>query len=238
MLRRTLRPVYQGVHAYREASPPSRLAFVPTVVAGLLLLAGRGAPTPSHPLRPEGRHQAVPPAPRLELADLVPPAAGPAPQPAPLGTTPLPSPPAVLGLIRRYAALYGLDPELLTAVALVESGLDTRAVSPAGAVGPLQVLPATAQGELGLDARDLRANVETGAWYLAGLLRRYGGDLRLALGAYNAGMGAVDRAEGIPPFPETHAYVERVLRLYRRLTPPDSGGITSPARRSAPEVAR
>lgn len=115
----------------------------------------------------------------------------------------------------------GIDARLLVAVIAVESSWETNAVSGAGAVGLGQLMPATSRA-LRANARDPQANIAASARYLRELLDRYAalGPRRgysLALAAYNAGPGAVDRYEGIPPFPETQRYVATVLRLWRRL---------------------
>lgn len=117
-------------------------------------------------------------------------------------------------LIADAAARHGLEPSLLAAMARAESGLDPYAVSPKGACGLLQLMPATGQrfGVRDLDALfDVRQNVEGAARYLRWLLDRFGGDVKLAVAAYNAGEGAVDRHGGVPPFAETRDYVRRVL---------------------------
>jgi Rod binding domain-containing protein len=116
------------------------------------------------------------------------------------------------------ASESGLDPALLLAVTMQESGGDPRAVSPKGAQGLMQLMPATAR-ELGVqNAFDPAENLRGGSRYLARMLQRYDGDLDLALAAYNAGPGRVDAAgRAVPPFPETERYVERVKDLARRL---------------------
>ncbi len=117
----------------------------------------------------------------------------------------------------REARRAGLDPWLVRAVIRVESGENPRAVSPKGAVGLMQLMPATAR-ELGVESPfHPRDNIRGGVAYLRELLDRYGGRLELALAAYNAGPAAVDRYGGVPPFPETRRFVERVLDLYRRI---------------------
>ncbi len=114
-------------------------------------------------------------------------------------------------IIRTSAQRHGLDPVLLAAMAEVESGFNPRAVSHKGARGLLQLMPETARRFGVADSFDPRQNVEGGAQYLNWLLNRFSGDEQLALAGYNAGEGAVDRYQGIPPFPETEQYVVRVL---------------------------
>lgn len=107
-----------------------------------------------------------------------------------------------------------LDALLVAAMVETESSFDASARSPKGAQGLLQVMPTTA-AELGIaDPEDPRENLEAGARYMRRMLERFKGDLTLALAAYNAGPAVVARYGGIPPYPETSAYVERVLRRY------------------------
>lgn len=137
---------------------------------------------------------------------------------------------AVRHLIREAASDHGLDYALLKAVVATESHFDPQAVSPRGAVGLMQLMPATAQ-RFGVKAdnpqllqrslTDPRTNLQTGARYLALLLRQFGGETELALAAYNAGEGAVQRAgRQVPNYPETRQYVDKVTRLYQYLSPP------------------
>jgi len=122
---------------------------------------------------------------------------------------------AVQALVRDAAKRAGVDPALLLAVASAESGFDPGAVSPAGAVGVMQLMPSTAKA-LGIaNPYDPASNVRGGALYLHALLARFGGDVRLAVAAYNAGPAAVERYGGVPPYTQTRAYVERVLASYR-----------------------
>ncbi len=119
------------------------------------------------------------------------------------------------------ADAQGLDARLLVALIAVESSWRPDAVSRAGALGLGQLMPGTAAG-LGVDPADPQANIRGAAVHLRGLLARYAsrqGAERYtdALAAYNAGAGAVDRYGGLPPYPETHAYVARVMALWRRL---------------------
>ena len=122
--------------------------------------------------------------------------------------------------IAAAARAQGLDAALLHAVISVESAYRVEAVSPKGARGLMQLMPATAR-RFGVAETDLHRpapNLRAGATYLAGLVRMFEGDLRLALAAYNAGEHAVLRyGTAIPPFAETQAYVPRVIELYNAL---------------------
>jgi soluble lytic murein transglycosylase-like protein len=121
-------------------------------------------------------------------------------------------------IIEQAAATTALEPNLLRAVIVVESGFNSHAVSKRGAVGLMQLMPATAS-RFGVSNRyDAKQNVHAGARYLKFLIDRFGHDISLALAAYNAGEDAVERNGGqIPPFTETMAYVPRVLKIYKML---------------------
>lgn len=112
--------------------------------------------------------------------------------------------------IEAAALATDLSPDFLEAVARTESGLDPAAVSPAGAIGVMQLMPATARG-LGVDPWDPAQNIMGGARYLRAQLDRFDGAVDLALAAYNAGAGRVVQYRGVPPFRETRAYVGRNL---------------------------
>ena len=116
-------------------------------------------------------------------------------------------------LVRDAAIRSGLPPTLVESVARVESALRPEAVSPKGALGVMQLMPATAR-KLDADPRDTAQNIDAGARLLRELLIKYGGDVVKALSAYNAGEGAVDRYRGMPPYPETQDYVDKVIRTY------------------------
>ncbi len=122
------------------------------------------------------------------------------------------------GIIELAASASAVQSNLLRAVIVVESGFNSRALSRRGAVGLMQLMPATATRFGVADPYDPRENVHAGARYLRFLINRFGQDIRLALAAYNAGEEAVDRSGGrIPPFSETQAYVPRVLKIYHML---------------------
>lgn len=130
-------------------------------------------------------------------------------------THPVRDPGELEPLFREAAGEAGLDPELLKAVAAVESNFDPGAVSPKGALGLMQLMPETAESLGVSDPFDPAQNVRAGARYLRDLLDRFG-NLELALAAYNAGPGAVEKHRGVPPFTETREYVEKVLSIFRR----------------------
>lgn len=128
---------------------------------------------------------------------------------------PVSSPPKKMGeginsLISGVADKYNLDPALLKAVVKVESHFNPRAVSPAGAMGLMQLMPKTAAALGVKDAFNVQENLEGGARYLKSMLDRFRGDVNLALAAYNAGPGAVKKYGGVPPYRETMEYVRRV----------------------------
>ena len=116
-------------------------------------------------------------------------------------------------LIQKASEEYDVNPALIRAVIATESAFDALAVSPAGALGLMQLMPALAE-ELGvLDPFDPRQNIMAGTRYLSELLRMHSGNVRLALASYNAGPGAVSRYNGIPPYRETQRYVKTITGL-------------------------
>ena len=121
-------------------------------------------------------------------------------------------------IIEGAAARSAVEANLLRAVIVVESGFNTRAVSRRGAVGLMQVMPATGSRFGVADLYDPGQNVRAGAGYLKFLMEKFGRNVELVLAAYNAGEDAVMRSGGrIPPFAETQAYVPKVLKVYRTL---------------------
>ena len=128
--------------------------------------------------------------------------------------TPPVAPKQVAKLVRSLAPKYGLDPALVIAVIAVESAFRADAVSAKNAQGLMQLIPETAERFGVRDAFDMADNIKGGMSYLRWLIRSFEGDLTLALAAYNAGEGAVARYGGVPPYPETQAYVKKLAMLY------------------------
>ncbi len=116
-------------------------------------------------------------------------------------------------LVKAASDKYQIDPKLVSAVAEVESGGNQGAESPAGAIGVMQLMPDTAAA-LGVNPYDKQQNIEGGAKYLRQMLDSFGGDVKKAVAAYNAGPNAVKKYGGVPPYPETQDYVDKVLDLY------------------------
>ena len=150
---------------------------------------------------------------------------------------------AVKHLLKDASQTHGIDYELLQALIATESGFDTFAVSPKGAVGLMQLMPPTAE-RYGVKAdkktpiekklTDPKTNIRAGTSYLRDLIKMFPGQLELAVAAYNAGEGAVQRAGNkIPNYPETKNYVKTVMQLYGHLKPP---GVMLEARRTSGRV--
>jgi soluble lytic murein transglycosylase-like protein len=129
--------------------------------------------------------------------------------------TPAPASTDPRTLLREAALRSGLPPEFVESVALIESGLRPGAISPKGAIGVMQLMPATAR-TLGADPNDVAQNIDAGTRLLRELLLKYDGDVVKALAAYNAGEGAVERYQGVPPYNETRWYVKKVVDAYQK----------------------
>lgn len=152
---------------------------------------------------------------RFEEEDYVPPPPAPA-VPAPVAAA-ASAPKAAddpTTMVKAAAQRYALPENFVESVAKVESAMKTKAVSPKGAIGVMQLMPGTAQ-QLGADATDPEQNIDAGTKLLRELLIKYDGDVVKALAAYNAGAGAVDKYQGLPPYPETQSYVDKVIRNYK-----------------------
>ncbi len=122
-------------------------------------------------------------------------------------------------LIDNAARTYGIPASFIHSVVQAESGYNVNALSPKGAIGLMQLMPATAKS-LGADPNDPKQNVEAGVRHLTDLLFRFKDDpeqLRKTLAAYNAGLGAVEKYNGVPPYQETQLYVEKILNRYNYL---------------------
>jgi hypothetical protein len=164
----------------------------------------------------------------------VPPPARPAAMPALM-----PHEPSALDeLIARLSEQYEVPPLLVAAVIQVESMWDPDAVSPKGAMGLMQLMPATAKGHGVTDPFDPAQNVEAGIAELSVQLRRHKNEISMALAAYNAGGVAVKRYKGIPPYRETIDYVEKVLDLYFSWSEQDLSGELVDAGSPSADVSR
>ncbi|HTX55916.1 MAG TPA: lytic transglycosylase domain-containing protein [Candidatus Acidoferrales bacterium] len=126
-------------------------------------------------------------------------------------------PPAQIdALVNDNAQAQAVDPALIKAIIANESGFNANATSTAGAQGLMQLMPGTAAGLGVTDPYDPAQNVAGGTKYIKGLLDRFDGDVRLAVAAYNAGPGAVEKYGGVPPYAETQNYVQNVLSSYAK----------------------
>ncbi len=122
--------------------------------------------------------------------------------------------PSLDRIIFRAGGRHGIDPRFIHAVIWQESKYKPQALSHAGAQGLMQLMPATARRFGCTDPHDMISNVEAGTKYLSWLLKRFNGDVKLALAGYNAGEGAVDKYNGVPPYNETQNYVRKIVANY------------------------
>ena len=128
------------------------------------------------------------------------------------------------GIIVQVAGRYEVDPHLIRAIILAESGYNPKAKSKRGARGLMQLMPTTAKS-LGVEnVFDPEENIDGGVRYFRSLLDRFDGDVRLALAAYNAGSRHVRNYEGIPPFKATQRYVKKVLKFHKKFKTENTGG--------------
>src|SRR5512136_2842980 len=121
-------------------------------------------------------------------------------------------------IVKKVAGKYRVDQELVHVVIRAESNYDAFAISSAGAMGLMQLMPATARQYGVNNVFDPAQNVEGGVRYLKDLVRLYNGQTRLVLAAYNAGQEAVRRYNGIPPYPETRSYIASIMKTYKKPT--------------------
>jgi len=144
-------------------------------------------------------------------------------------------------IIFRAGEREGVDPRFIHAVIQQESKYDPDAKSPVGARGLMQLMPATAKRFKCDDLSDEACNVKAGTKYLGFLLRRFNGDVKLALAGYNAGEGAVDKYDGVPPYPETQNYVNKIVanygKTYHPILEPEDAKVAFHLKSEPPAVA-
>jgi soluble lytic murein transglycosylase-like protein len=135
----------------------------------------------------------------------------------------------VVDLVSTLSDWYGIDPKLVLSIIRVESNFKTGALSNKSAQGLMQLIPATAERFNVKNAFDATQNVKGGIAYLRWLLSYFRGDVSLAVAAYNAGEGAVNRHKGIPPYQETRLYVRKVMALYGQTSHPYDDSLATPS---------
>ncbi|MCC6917074.1 transglycosylase SLT domain-containing protein [Nitrosomonas sp.] len=133
----------------------------------------------------------------------------------------------ILAIVEKLAPQYEIDPGLVLAVISVESGFNTQAVSSKNAQGLMQLIPATAERFQVRNVFDPEENIRGGMAYLRWLLAFFKGDVALVAAAYNSGEGAVEKYRGIPPYPETVKYVDKVLSRYNKTSHPYQPGVVN-----------
>ncbi|MXS85051.1 lytic transglycosylase [Nitrosomonas sp. HPC101] len=134
---------------------------------------------------------------------------------------------SVSALVKKLAPQYEIDPGLVLAIISVESGFNIQAISPKNAQGLMQLIPETAERFQVKDIFDPEDNIKGGMAYLRWLLAFFKGDVSLVAAAYNAGEGAVEKYRGIPPYPETVKYVDKILSRYSKVTHPFQPGVVN-----------
>lgn len=142
-------------------------------------------------------------------------------------------------IIQRHSDAQNLDPKLVRALIQAESGYNVKALSNKGAIGLMQLMPATAS-DLNVNPYDPDQNIKGGTMYLRQMIDHFAGKVELAVAAYNAGPGAVEKHGGIPPFAETRDYVKRVLALWRGadFALPTAASMILPGNRRKPYLTR